>query len=681
MGILMSDNSKRIPHYLTNLKTESLPSKFISFDIHYSRHRAGKSGDAWQLDFLFGHVCRWRYKSFKVTSESIDRIDSIGEFWELVKSFASPKTNTWIVGFDLKKQLAVLDFFEMLITGRATIDGESCAKGIREFKGGKKPWGGYIVLEDAPNIVQFKLGLNGGTIKAIDVRNYGINSWCDISEAIGDQDSSEIEFETQWIADINLSKSRAMNLAKFMQKFCKLIVDNRFGTLKETIASQSYVTYRHKYLSNKILIHDNGPALKMERDSYYGGRCESRVLGLVEAKTDDLLADDVVYTSSPTAKVRFGVYHYDVNSLYPFVAASFAMPAVFERLHENPTYDLFVESIAEKCAVATVCVETEKPIVPVRIKRRQWKQLGIEESTGLSERNVNDSIVIYPVGRFYTTLCSPELMLAAQQAKIVEIISLATYKPSDLFSRFVGDIYSLRLQYKNAGDLTSARICKLILNSLYGKMGQRNRRWTRQENSCCVEPYSAWTKLNNETGEIEQWRSIAWRVEKLCDLGEHPQSCPVIAAYVASLARCFLQKMIDVCGEWRVFYYDTDSIFTTSEGAANLQKIYNVDNDTIGCLRKEGVYRSVDFRGYKYYVTPTKVVCAGLPMGSEVRNTCVADVNYARSVMADLYNHESPKAIEIRNFLPVPSVYKHGIREVGGRIRPHKLNVDKFDNQ
>ena len=46
-----------------------------------------------------------------------------------------------------------------------------------------------------------------------------------------------------------------------------------------------------------------------------------------------------------------------------------------------------------------------------------------------------------------------------------------TFKAGKIFSNYVETIYDLRLEAKNNQDKAKDVVCKLLLNSLYGKFG------------------------------------------------------------------------------------------------------------------------------------------------------------------------------------------------------------------
>src|SRR5205807_1547071 len=86
---------------------------------------------------------------------------------------------------------------------------------------------------------------------------------------------------------------------------------------------------------------------------------------------------------------------------------------------------------------------------------------------------------VYPVGRFWTTLCGPELLHAYSRNRIIRFGRWARYSLSCLFGDYVRCLWDMRCRYKDRGDAVKANLCKWLLNSLAGKFGQRSRRWEK----------------------------------------------------------------------------------------------------------------------------------------------------------------------------------------------------------
>ena len=667
----------RHAHYLSKTNGHSVPSQVIVVECHWSRERAGSTDTAERFTLHHGCLVKFRIRDGKALGCATQTFRTADEFWESVKKFAANGTLTWIFCYDLKMHFSALGLWDKFITGEATFEGHDPRSPIKADEPKGRRWSGYCVLENPPSIVQFRFCKRGGSIKAVDVRNYGVDSWSHIGADCNDLNWAMAEFGQVGQDLLSLTQRRAKGLMAWVEKLLTLIVKHKFGSLKETAASQAYYIYRHNFMDYQILVHENEQALELERQAYYGGRCEARFLGLVTSEGLSMFQDRQEYRQYGTIATPGKIHHYDVNSLYSSVCIDAMLPVKLEYTWQSLSVDELKAISRVQPVIARVTLSTEVPCVPMRLYRDNWGRGFDVPPEGIPKSMIANNIVMYPIGTFTTSLCGPELEIAFAHAKVLSCDFACTYAAAPIFARFVDYLYSMRLTAKGEDDMFTARFCKVLLNALYGKFAQRSRQWKRVPEAIALEPFRAWVQQNRETGELEQWRSFAWMVEKLIDAGEHPQSCPAIGAWVNSMARVFLWNLINTAGPENVYYYDTDSVFCNQHGADRLTKGYEISNDKLGAIRHVGSYESVDFRGYKYYVTPQRVVCAGLPNGSEVKRTGVAEIKYARHVMADLFHGQAPQPVEIRSFLPAPAVYKHGRRDGRGNIVPWKINPEK----
>lgn len=666
----------RHAHYLSSVNGNVLPSQSVTIECHWTKVRSEKSDSSYLYQLHHGVLVKYRYRQGKPVGMVSTTFRDAKTCIEAIKQFSAPGTLTWIFAFDLKTTLSALGLWDCFLSGEATFEGHDPRNGPPEGGKGKRHWSGYCVLENPPSIVQFRFAGKHGSIKAVDIRNYGIQGWSDVAAGLNDPEWEQVELDQIGQDTLTLTKRRAFAAAHWTAELIGVIEKQGWGSLKETVASLAFYAYRRKYLRHKILVHDNEPALRLEREAYYGGRCEARFLGRVTSAGVSLLQTGIEYRGLGTLTTPRNVWHFDVNSLYSAVVRHAEIPCRFRGVAADFDSNTLRATAASTSLVARVFVETDTPCVPLRVSRDRWGSFFVEGSGDVGKNQVAGSLVIYPVGKFWTTLCGPELSLAYEHGEVLKVGQVATYDSEPIFSEFVNELYALRVSAKESGKHSIAKLCKLLLNSVYGKFAQKSKRWERVKDGVSLEPFRAWVQSNRETGEIEQWRSFAWMVEKLVDEGEHPQSCPVIGAWINSLARVFLWNLINTAGIEEVFYYDTDSIFTTKRGADRLRENYPVCPDQLGAIRQIGEYSTVDFRGYKYYVTPEKVVCSGLPNGSEVKRTGVAEINYDRSVLVDLFQGSAPQAVQVKEFLPAPAVYKHGRKTFGGWVIPWRLEQE-----
>jgi len=144
-----------------------------------------------------------------------------------------------------------------------------------------------------------------------------------------------------------------------------------------------------------------------------------------------------------------------------------------------------------------------------------------------------------------------------------------------------------------------AYLCKIILNSLYGKFGQRTSRVSytgRNESAADMRRLI----IDAKTHKISTHQVFFGR-ETIIDQGEEESanSMPAISAHVTDYARLYLWRLIDQAGLKNCFYCDTDSIILNKKGLKNLNP--KLHPDKLGLLKIEGEARRVILRGAKHY--------------------------------------------------------------------------------
>jgi len=169
---------------------------------------------------------------------------------------------------------------------------------------------------------------------------------------------------------------------------------------------------------------------------------------------------------------------------------------------------------------------------------------------------------LFPVGTLTGWWNHNELRNAMKYGVQVLKIHKTVYAEDTIspFRSFVNHFYSVRKKYKGEKNATGALFTKYILNSLYGKFGQRVRKtkfgWiTEEHEGWTFEPIEAesdfgiWKKLDKD-GHIEQ---VDARHSILC-----------WASYVTSYARIKLYNVMMniITRGYNIFYCDTDSILT-----------------------------------------------------------------------------------------------------------------------
>ena len=408
------------------------------------------------------------------------------------------------------------------------------------------------VNEKPPFILRVRKGKQ--YLALIDTLNYFTTSLADLGESIGIEKKEMPEYE----ADLETWKAYCRRDVEVLERavllFRDFVQQEDLGNFRPTLASQAFNAFRHRFYTGGLLIHDSVDVLALERDAYYGGRVECFFVG----------------------KVNEPMTYLDVNSLYPFVMAENDYPTRLIGERRVITVEELAEKLQTYAVVARVEVDTDEPVYPTRRRKK----------------------LVFPTGRFVTSLTSPELRYALDRGHLRKVEYAAIYETGPLFKPYVEVLYQARLQYAKAGNKAFAYMCKIMLNSLYGKFGQRGVKWEDEREALPSDP-PEWLYQDIEGGIVEQYRVRAGIVQRKVRVGEARESFPAIAAHVTAHGRILLWGLIQLAGKENALYADTDSIIVRDGGLSALAGL--VDPNRLGSLKVEGKAETAAFYGPKDY--------------------------------------------------------------------------------
>lgn len=419
------------------------------------------------------------------------------------------------------------------------------------------------IIESPPVILTWRR--DRVTIEMLDTLNWWRMPLAAIGESLGipkltmpPMDASAEVWDTYCRQDVEI-------LRVALHHWWGFLLDHDLGGFARTLAGQAIRAYRHRFMDSPILIDDDASALKLGREAYHGGRVEAFRLG---------------HVAGP-------VHCLDVNSMYPFVMRDREYPAALTRRIRRVSVSDLRKWITRYCLVARVEILT---------KRNRFAHL-------------IDGRTCFPVGRFFESLTTPDLADALEHDEIVSVGECAIYDRAPLFSRFVSELYALRLEATERGDTVQRWLIRILLNSLYGKFGQKGTVWeTRGKPEDDI--VRVWREYDCESGTERLLRSFGGiKQEKLRD-EEARESHPAIAAHVTAYARAYLWDLFERVKPGRVFYCDTDSLMVDDDGMAKLTD--DLDEKLLGRLHHEWTTPWVEIHGAKDYRTLDKTVCKGV---------------------------------------------------------------------
>lgn len=348
------------------------------------------------------------------------------------------------------------------------------------------------------------------------------------------QDATDAELEPYCRRDVEV-------LQRLWELWLGFLDEHQCGSFKPTVSSTAFNTWRHRFMADKVHIHVVERALQLERDAYSGGRAECLWVG----RRED------------------GPYYYlDVNNMYGWVLSTCEMPTGIWGSSVDIDPWRLAYKLERYAVIARVTIAPTEPWFP--------QKQGI--------------FTFYPVGLFSAVLTTPELKLAVDRGWLVDVESCAWYSKAVLFGEYTQEFTRQRRRYERDGNQGMARICKLLVNGLYGKFGQRGLSIERV-GDCDPTDVRAEEVYDAETGE--HFRQIwlgggIWRERKT---GESWNSFPGIAAHVTAYARLRLYELLRRVPQGHAFYMDTDSLIVDQVGYDALSKLVNPQQ--LGMLKVE----------------------------------------------------------------------------------------------
>lgn len=297
---------------------------------------------------------------------------------------------------------------------------------------------------------------------------------------------------------------------------------------KITIASYAYEYFRFKHLKSDSIGLLNRKEYEFARASLQGGR--TNALGF--------------YYKGPMRYI-------DVVSLYPSVQRRCEYPVGHPVIDEEPELKSTIELIkSETGFVRCKIIPPNNLYHPLLLVKKGGK---LVES--LLEEDFEDVI--------YTMV---ELRKALElKYKIVEVYETHIYKSQKgLFTSYIDKLFELKNKFSQEGNQGKKAITKLLLNSLWGKFGQKDI--NKKEEYVELKKFLNMAKKFNiiDFEELSNDKVFVQYNEDETENLHLNNSNPAIASYTTSHARLVLYEAMEKLGT-RVLYHDTDSLIYKGE--------------------------------------------------------------------------------------------------------------------
>ena len=430
--------------------------------------------------------------------------------------------------------------------------------------------------------------------------------------------------DEDWLHTSNGAKWRATITLRAAQSWLDFLSRFDLGYFSATLAGQAFNAYRHRFMEHPIYVHIHDDVIAMEREANYGGRIEARFRG--RAPKDHYAQVDV---TSFYASVMHG-------NRFPTKQVGHGRGVGLRQLRE----------LAENyCVVARVELATEEPAFPKR----------------------EGESVYFPVGRFVTTLCTPEIQLALRRGAIARCEEIVTYEHAPIFDRYVECFWDLRQRAMRVGDTLTIELAKRFLTTVFGKFGQRI--WLASLiRDDAVGPDAIWREYDWQDRMEYEYRVVAGRMERSVRDVQGRDTLVAIPAHVTSYGRVALWRLMEKAGCEHIYYVDTDSMIGRS---VILQRLGDeFANKQLGGLRLVRSSSHLFIRAPKWYILGDTRRRAGVPDDALEVQWNVFEGTETRSTRYQLLHGDPHSAIVEAVRIVGPLTDRLSTRELGHLVEP-----------
>lgn len=545
----------RPPHVIKANKRTELPGEVIFFDCETLEEKI--DDETIQHNLKVGAACHVKWHPAKAGQyEDWLTFGDLNAFWEWALSKVLLNRRVVFIAHNL-------DFDFLVLNGITELSGRDYHMQTMISSGQLDIWT-FVQYKYKPNFVQWENYKKRydrrprvlKTLLFLDLMNYFDTTLEAVGESVG-VPKWKIDFETCALDELTAyCKNDVYIMIQAWKKWLTFIYDHDLGVWGKTLPSQAFNAYRHRFMPHKIYVHTNEKATALEREGYFGGRCECFQLGYFD---------------------KGPFYLLDINSMYPFVMRRSPYPVKLSTYIVQGSLDDILLAKDRYGVMAKVLIRTTVPRYPRR----------------------HDSHLVFPVGTFWTVLCADELWQARQNDVIIAVKDVAFYHTERIFQDYIDFFWQTRLGYKHADDKPFTYMTKILMNSLYGKFGQRIDDYTTvgEDPDHGVGFYGEW---DVETQKWLRFRRMNGNIDLVTGQVEGYNSFVAISAFVTSYARNLLYELISRVPPEHLFYCDTDSVIVDEIGKRLLSS--SISDADLGALHLEKESETITIFNAKDYV-------------------------------------------------------------------------------
>jgi hypothetical protein len=507
--------------YLPGNKANERPTHVLFADVE-SKLTKAKKGKTLFTPFLWTMIYK-RYRRGERTDQTTSYWGtSIDAFWDEVENHAKERCKLYLVTHHLEVDFLPMQGFKQLMTRGWRLD-----KLISHNR--------ILIMWWARDTKKL-IVMNNGNLFTGSIEGWGKTFGVSKLE-MPDEKAPLPDWVTYCMRDTEILSMMWDFLLDFMD-------EHDLGNFRLTAAGLAMGAFRHRFMSQKIMIHNHAQVVKLERESYRGGRFEALKIGSFRGET---------------------FYNLDINSMYGYIEQEYPLPYELRGYTDHPKPGELEKRIKKWMVIADVVIDCLLPIFPHK----------------------KDGKNVYEPGLFETVLSTPELILCIDNGWIKQVISIAWYRGEHVLKAYADYFLDLKDRYDREGNKALRQFAKLYLNSLYGKFGQHGYD-DRVIGDCAPDEFSIVEGWSVDTQQRYTITRYGGKIHQtvVTDVGYN--TMVAIASHITAYGRLLLWDLIDQAGYNNVYHVATDSLIVNQVGYDRLQG--KIDEHIPGMLKLETTF-------------------------------------------------------------------------------------------
>jgi hypothetical protein len=496
---------ERAAHWVKLNHQSRMPKRWITFDTEASREKV-RNGEI--QSWAMGAAIRWR-RDLK-TGKHIERrtFRDPAELWQWVASYCRPGERTVCCAHNLGYDVRISGLLEHLPKLGFGLEWCNLDRNVSSMTW-RSPFGSLVFM-DTFTWLPMTLSKIAALVDSEKLRMPTANAPFE-------------EWEKYCMRDAEITHLAVDTLCDFIER-------EDLGNWQPTGAGMSYSTWRHRFMTDKVLVHDDFDVLAAERSAMHTGRAEAWRHGELTKDT---------------------WYEVDMRSAYTHIAAECEIP---KRLHYSTGAISLrqYEDLTQRFRVLCYCdVDTDTPVVPTKWQNR----------------------AVWPVGRFQTWLWDVEVNELLSEGASVRIRKACVYTKAPLLSEWATWVLDgMRRTGADIEPVVGAWL-KHCGRALIGRLALRAPKWEKF-GANPIGTVGISYDVDYETKAVSRLMHVGNETLIETERAEGRDSLPQITGWIMAECRVRLWWAMRAAGLENIAHVDTDSVLINSEGLARMRATY-----------------------------------------------------------------------------------------------------------